>query len=88
MPIFIDYLLFTIDYFFRVNLRLSAVIDYFLVLIRNTIRQNVVFYARFLFWPIVTFLYVVSYEAFLLDELFGCGQGRSPRLRRVNQCLI
>jgi hypothetical protein len=50
----------------------------------NTIFQNVVFYARFLFWPIVTFLFVAFYEAFLQDELFGCGQGRSPRLRRVH----
>ena len=62
--------------------------DYFLVFIRNTIFQNVAFYARFLFWPIVTYLYVVPYEAFLLDELFGCGQGRSPRLRQVNSWLI
>jgi len=49
--------------------------------LHNTIFQNVVFYARFLFWPIVTFLFVAFYEAFLQDELFGCGQGRSPRSR-------
>jgi len=58
------------------------------VFIRNTIFQNVVFYARFLFWPIVTFLFVAFYEAFLQDELFGCGQGRSPRPRWVNSWLI
>ena len=48
----------------------------------TTIFQNVVFYARFLFWLIVTFIFVAYYEAFLQDELFGCGQGRSPRLRQ------
>jgi len=56
--------------------------------IRNTILYILVFYACFSFWPIVTILYVVSYEAFLLDKLFGCGKGRSPRLRQVNSWLI
>ena len=54
------YVLFTIYYCF---LRSSAV-DFF-VNLRNTIFQNVVFYARFLFWPIVTFVFVAFYEAFL-----------------------
>ena len=26
-----------------------------------------------MFWPIVTFLFVAPYKAFLQDELFGCG---------------
>jgi len=54
------------------------------LIVYNTIFQNVVFYARFLFWPFVTFVFARFYEDFLLDELFGCGQGRSPRLRQVH----
>ena len=51
--------------------------------IRTTIFQLLVFCARFLLWLIVMSLFTRIYETFLQKELFGCGRGRSPRLRRV-----
>ena len=43
----------------------------------TTIFQNVVFYARFLFWLIVTFIFVAYYEAFLQDEFLVAAKGEA-----------